>query len=102
MDVKSRIFWLSTQQTQLVNELFLEGIREIVLRAEEDHATLRNWRSCQTNVHKILPSEMPHTCDGNISESFISVLAIEQVVNDVDIEELPTNDRSSILMLELV
>lgn len=42
VDVKSRVFRLSTQQTQLVNEFFLKGIREIVLRAEEDHTTLRN------------------------------------------------------------
>jgi hypothetical protein len=44
----------------------------------------------------------PHTSDGDVPESFISVLSIEQIVNNVNVEELPTNDRSGILMFELV
>ena len=40
VNMESRVFRLSTKQTQLVDELFLEGVGEIVLRTEEDYATL--------------------------------------------------------------
>lgn len=40
VDMESRIARFSTQQTQLVNEVFLEGIGKVVLCTEEDYAAL--------------------------------------------------------------
>jgi hypothetical protein len=40
MDVESRIIRFSTQQTQLMNKIFLESIGEVILSTEEGYATL--------------------------------------------------------------
>ena len=85
-----------------MDELFLEGVGKVVLRTEEDNTTLRYWSICQSRCYKQKRSGLSHTRNGNIAESFISVLAIKQIFNDVNVEELSTNDRGSILVFELI
>ena len=37
-----------------------------------------------------------------VTQPFIGVLGVHEVVDDIDVEELPTDDRGSFLKLEVV
>ena len=45
---------------------------------------------------------MRHTRDGNVTQSFICLLGVQEVVDNIDIEELPTNDWGTVLKFEVI
>jgi hypothetical protein len=53
-------------------------------------------------VNDRFPLEIQHTCDGKVSKSLVGVLGIEQVVDNVNVYELTTNDWRSFLVFEVI
>jgi hypothetical protein len=81
-------------------QLLLQGIGEIVLFSEEYNATFRDYTTLSQG--SLIEPQCKHTGDSKVTNELIGVGSVQKILNDVDIQELATDDRSCFLIAELL
>jgi hypothetical protein len=82
-----------------VVQLLLQSVGEVVLFAEEDYSTFRDYSALSWG--STTKPWCEHTGDSKVTDKLISVGSVQKIIDNVDVQKLATNNGSCLLIAKL-